>query len=185
MEPNHQTHTPTERVVQGWLTDRRFLSNTGGPKSLVIGGPRSSFARLVKEYGGDISPRAVLEELARSRIVRSKGRRLELRSTRLPRARRNLGSLAHVIPALVDGLRIASRRPAIPLDALLPRLTLYADTEAELSLIRKRCLASIQSLLHGLKDSLRHQVTIPVRERSSRHALSITVLLADACADQS
>ena len=171
--------------MQGWLSDRRFISQKGGPKSLLAGGPGSSFARLVKEYGGDISPRAVLEELARSRIVRSEGRRLALRSPRLPKEKRNLGSLSHVIPTLVDGLRIASRKPTIPLDALLHRLTLYADSEAELVLIRQRCLASIQSLLYGLKDSLERQVTIPVRKRSPRHALSITVLLADARADQS
>lgn len=183
-EEDHKTRTPTERVVQGWLTDRRFVSQRGGPKSLVIGGAGSSFARLVKQYGGDISPRAVLEELGRSRIVQSKGRRLVLLSSRLPRERRDLGSLSHVIPTLVDGLRIASRKPAIPLDALLHRLTLYADTEAELVLIRQRCLASIQSLLSGLRDSLEHQVTIPVRKRFPRHALSISVLLADACADR-
>lgn len=184
-EASHEARTPAERVVQGWLTDRRFVSQKGSPKSLVIGGPGSSFARLVKEYGGDISPRAVLEELARSRIVRTGGRRLALRSPKLPRGRRDLGSLSQVIPTLLDGLRIASRKPAIPLEALLHRLTLYADTEAELVLIRQRCLSSIQSLLCGLKDSLKHQVTIPVRKRYPRHALSITVLLADACADRS
>lgn len=184
-ESSHKTRTPTERVVQGWLTDRRFVSQKGGPKSLVIGGPGSSFARLVKEYGGDISPRAVLEELARSRIIRTKGQRLALRSPRLPRGRRDLGSLSQIIPTLLDGLRVASRKPAIPLEALLHRLTLYANTEAELVLIRQRCLTSIQSLLCGLKDSLQHQVTTPVRKRSPRHTLSITVLLADACSDQS
>jgi hypothetical protein len=184
-EASHKTRTPTERVVQGWLTDRRFVSEKGGPKSLVLGGRGSSFARLVKEYGGDISPRAVLEELTRSRIIRTEGRRLALRSPRLPRGRRDLGSLSQVIPTLLDGLRIASRKPTIPLEALLHRLTLYADTEAELSLIQQRCLSSVQSLLCGLKDSLQHQVTIPIRNRSPRHALSITILLADACADQS
>lgn len=185
LAPDRKTRTPAERVVQGWLTDRRFLSKKGGPKSLAVGGPDSSFALLVKKYGGDISPRAVLEELLRSRVVRSEGSRLELRSSKLPKARRDLGSLAHVIPALVEGLRIVSRKPRIPLDLLLHRLTLYADSEAELALIRQRCLSSIQSLLIGLKDSLEHQVTTPVRKRSSRHALSITVLLGDAYSDQS
>lgn len=185
LKPDRKTRTPTERVVEGWLTDRRFLSRQGRPKLLTSGGPASSFARLVKTYGGDISPRAVLEELTRSRVVRSVGRRLELRSSSLPKRRGDLGSLARVIPTLVDGLRIASREIEVPLDLLLYRLTLHANTEAELALIRQRCLSSVQSLLCGLKDSLEHQVTIPVRKRSSRHALSVTVLLADSSADQS
>lgn len=183
-EADRKTRTPIERVVQGWLTDPRFISLNGDPKTLIIGGAGSSFARLVKKYGGDISPRAVLEELARSRVVRTEGRRLALRSPKFPRARRNLGALSQVIPTLVDGLRIATRKPTIPLDAQLHRLTLYANTEAELVLIRQRCLSSIQSLLCGLKDSLERQVTIPVRKRAPRHTLCITVLLADACADQ-
>jgi hypothetical protein len=185
VESDRKGRTPAERVVQGWLTDRRFLSQTGSPKSLAVGGPASSFARLVKKYGGDISPRAVSEELLRSRVVRSEGQRLELRSSKLPKATRDLGSLAQVIPTLVEGLRIVSREPRIPLDSLLHRLTLYADNETELVLIRQRCLSSIQSFLIGLKDSLEHQVTTPVRKRPSRRALSITVLLADAYSDRS
>ena len=175
-----KTLTPTERVLQGWLTDRRFLSRQGRPKSLTTFGRAPSFVRLVKEYGGDISPRAVLEELVASRIVCGAGRHVELRSSKLPKPRTDLGSLARVIPTLVDSLRIASSHPAIPIDSYLYRLSLYADTEAELALIRQRCLSSIQSLLSGLKDSLDRQVTIPLRKRSSRHALGVTVLLADA-----
>lgn len=169
---------PSERVVQGWLTDRRFLTLQNRPKSLVISRGTLSFERLVKEHGGDVSPRAVLEELVRSRTVRRAGERLELQATRLPNPRGGLGPLARVIPTLVDGLRIASRQSSSTIGSVLYRLRLQATTEAELALIRQRCSSAVQSLLHGLKESLEHEFTRPVRKRSSTHALNVTVLLA-------
>jgi hypothetical protein len=178
LEPDATARMPSERVVQGWLTDRRFLTPQNRPKSLVVSRGTLSFERLVKEYGGDVSPRAVLEELVRSRTIRRAGERLELQAIRLPNPRGGLGPLARVIPTLVDGLRIASSQSSSTIGSMLYRLRLRATTEAELVLIRQRCSSAVQSLLHGLKESLEHEFTRPVRKRSSRHALTVTVLLA-------
>lgn len=177
LEPHRTTSMPSARVVHGWLTDSRFITQRGEPKSLAIGGAKSAFERLVREYGGDISPRAVLEELMRSRKVRRTGDRLRLQISKLPIPRAGLGTLTRIIPALVDGLRIASRERSRAIDSLLYRLKLHAPSTAELALIRERCSSSIQSLLYGLNESLERQFTIPVRKRSSRHTLTITVLL--------
>lgn len=179
LEPDHSARTPSERVVQGWLIDPRFLTKRGHPKTLAIRGLGSSFQRLVKEYGGDISPRAILEELRRSRAVRNVGHRVELRVSKLSDLKARLGSFTRVIPTLIDGLRIASVESKSKTGSLLYRLRLHANSETELSLIRKRCLSGIQSLLHGLDDSLQHQLTIPTRRRTFRRALNVTVLLAD------
>lgn len=178
LEQDHTTRMPSERVVRGWLTDPRFLTTRGRPKSLTITGTMFSFERLVKEYGGDVSPRAVLEELVRSRTIRCAGKRLELQAPRAPYGG-GLGALTRVIPTLVDGLRIAARQPAGSINSMLYRLNLRAATEAELALIRQRCSSAVQSLLHGLKESLEHEFTIPARKHSSAHALGVTVLLAD------
>jgi len=173
------TLVPSERVVRGWLTDKRFLNHQGSPKSLAIDGEAFSFDKLVREYGGDVSPRAVLEELVRSRTVRRAGEQLTLQTSKLPNPRSGLGPLARVIPALVDGLRIASRQPTSSIDSMVYRLSLQATTEAELALIRQRCSSAVQSLLRGLRESLEHEFTVPIRKRPSTHALSLTVLLAD------
>lgn len=180
LEPDLPTRMPSERVVRGWLTDRRFLTPQGRPKSLVASGEVSSFERLVKEYGGDVSPRAVLEELLRSRMIRRTGKRLALQRSQLPNARGGLGALTRVIPALMDGLRIASDQEASDIDSMVYRLALKATTEAELALVRQRCSSAVQSLIHGLRESLEHEFTVPVRKRPSTHALTLTVLLADA-----
>ncbi|MHB8812536.1 MAG: DUF6502 family protein [Steroidobacteraceae bacterium] len=173
-------HMPSARVVRGWLTDRRFLTRKGRPRSLVISGETFSFDRLVKEYGGDVSPRAVLEELVRSRTVRRAPKGLELQVSKLPHPRAGLGSLVRVIPALVDGLRIAARQPTSNIDSMLYRLILRATTEAELALLRARCSSAVHSLLQGLQESLEHEFTISSRRPSSTHALAVTVLLADS-----
>lgn len=176
---------PSERVLGGWLSDRRFLTRQGRPKSLPTSGEALSFERLVKEYGGDVSPRAVLEELMHSGTVSRVGGRLVLRVSRLPIPRGGLGALARVLPTLVDGLRIASRQPVSTLDSALYRLSLQASTEAELALIRQRCSSAVQSLLHGLKESLEHEFTVPRRKRSSAHALAVTVMLAETAVSES
>lgn len=183
LESHRTAGMPSERVVEGWLTDRRFVTANGKPKSLTVGGGKSSFQRLVKDYGGDISPRAVLEELMRSRRVRRAGERLRLQTAKLAIARSGLGALTRIIPTLVDGLRIASREPASAIDSLLYRLKLHASSMAELALIRERCSSSIQSLLYGLNESLERQLTIPVRKRTSRHSLTVTVLLGQTGAE--
>lgn len=176
---------PSERVLRGWLTDRRYLTRQNRPKSLAISGETLSFERLVKEYGGDVSPRAVLEELMRSRTVSHIGGRLSLQASRLPVSRGGLGPLARVLPILVDGLRIASHQRASSVDSGLYRLNLQASTEAELALIRQRCSSAAQALLFGLKESLEHEFTIPIRKRTSQHALAVTVMLADIAVSKS
>src|SRR6202021_3144343 len=67
-----------ERVISGWMSDRRFLDARGRPVRLPIAGARASFTTLVREFGGDVPHRAVLEELRRLRVVRQVGNRLEL-----------------------------------------------------------------------------------------------------------
>lgn len=177
MEPDSAARMPSERVVDGWLNDRRFLTRHGRPKPLVVAGGTFSFERLVKEYGGDVSPRAVLEELVRKKRVRRTRQRLDLLAFKQPRNR--LGSLARVIPTLLDGLRIAAHEPVSVIDSRLNRLRLHAATEAEFALIRQRCSSAVQSLLHGLKESLDHNVTRPTRRRPSTRTLTVTVLLVD------
>lgn len=180
LESDSTTLRPSERAVQGWLTDRRFLTRQNRPKSLVWSRGTLSFERLVKEYGGDVSPRAVLEELVRSRIVRRAGARLELQAARLQNPRSGLGPLTRVIPTLVDGIRSASRHPSSAIGSVLYRLRLQATTEPELGLIRQRCSSAVQSLLQGLKESLEHEFSRPPRKRLSTHSLTVTVLLAGA-----
>jgi hypothetical protein len=55
------------RVIGRWVAEQRYLAADRAPRSLPYeaGGEEASFATLVGEIGGDIPPRAVLDELIR------------------------------------------------------------------------------------------------------------------------
>jgi hypothetical protein len=57
------------RVLRGWANDQRFRKQNGRPDELSVQGRRCKFALLVKLYGGDVTPRAVLGELERMDAV--------------------------------------------------------------------------------------------------------------------
>lgn len=56
------------RVITGWARDADFVDADGRPRTLEVDGARG-FAALVKRYSGDMPPRAVLDELLRTRAV--------------------------------------------------------------------------------------------------------------------
>jgi hypothetical protein len=56
------------RVISGWLRDPRF-SQDGEPKPLPVEGEGATFTGLVKEFSGDVPPRAILDELIDARTV--------------------------------------------------------------------------------------------------------------------
>lgn len=53
------------RIIQGWLRDKDFANESGAPKPLHFEGAENSFSELVRRYGGDVTPRAVFDELVR------------------------------------------------------------------------------------------------------------------------
>ncbi|MFO7593720.1 MAG: DUF6502 family protein [Pseudomonadota bacterium] len=53
------------RVIGGWNRDERFCDNEGSPLLLSFEGESPNFSDLVKQYSGDMPPRAVLDELRR------------------------------------------------------------------------------------------------------------------------
>jgi hypothetical protein len=56
------------RIITGWLRDERFLTSKRRPAVLRLEGS-GSFHQLVKLYSGDMSPRAMLDELLRTGSV--------------------------------------------------------------------------------------------------------------------
>ena len=55
------------RVVSGWMRDDEFRQKSGAPKALRWGNPddEGGFEALVKRYSGDMTARAILDELVR------------------------------------------------------------------------------------------------------------------------
>jgi len=59
------------RVLAGWFVDPRYALRQGHPRPLQIRGSGATFHRLVRTYGGDVPPRAVLDELRRASAIRA------------------------------------------------------------------------------------------------------------------
>ncbi|RJQ49213.1 MAG: hypothetical protein C4538_02680 [Nitrospiraceae bacterium] len=57
------------RVISGWRNDIRFLGSKGRAKELPLDDSKTSFVTLVKDYSGDIPPRAILDEMIRAGTV--------------------------------------------------------------------------------------------------------------------
>jgi hypothetical protein len=57
------------RVLSGWYQDREFLGTDGKPLVLPLEGSESSFAALVKRFGGDVPATTILGELRRTGAV--------------------------------------------------------------------------------------------------------------------
>jgi hypothetical protein len=69
------------RVLRGWETDPLYRTTVGSPADLPFKGEGRDFASLVRAYGGDVTPVAVLRELERLKAVtRSSSGALRLRS---------------------------------------------------------------------------------------------------------
>jgi hypothetical protein len=170
---------PIERVLHAWRVDRRFIDSLGKPKRLRVSGTSTSFACLAKLYGGDVPHRAVLEELRRIGAVRREGKDVVLTTTRAVKQRRRLTSLSLVLPALIDGIRLAAMREASHKPPAIFRLAIPVKSDLNATVVRERCLSTVATMLNGLEESLGGQI-VPSRSRRD-HPCSfvVTVLLAE------
>jgi hypothetical protein len=64
-EAGAERHNRPARVIGGWVRGRAYHDKRGRPADLPLEGEKGSFAALVREFSGDIPPRAIADELAR------------------------------------------------------------------------------------------------------------------------
>lgn len=58
------------RVISGWMRDKDFLDSHGAPRTLQENVGDKTFYDLVKEYSGDISAYAILDEMKKNGVVK-------------------------------------------------------------------------------------------------------------------
>ncbi len=142
-----------DTILEGWTTDEQFVRADFSPRRLTIGGRTSSFGELVRKYGGDVTPRSMLQELLRNGYVSQQGRFLKLdpkaSETRAQvRLRQISGSLAALL-----------RRAGKPVNTQSPLRSLnfeveYPATSAKGRILLQRRLAErLRSLLAELQIS--------------------------------
>lgn len=69
LRPRKGTTNRALRVVTGWLTDADFLDASQNPRHLDLKDELSGFPKLASAYSGDITSRALLDELQRLELV--------------------------------------------------------------------------------------------------------------------
>lgn len=57
------------RVINGWQDDEEFCTSGGFPSVLPISGKEKSFEALVSRYSGDMTAKAMLDELAATSVI--------------------------------------------------------------------------------------------------------------------
>ena len=73
-----QKYNRAIRVISGWLNDPRFAYEEGNPRALSMDSSDHSFARLVKQYSGDVTTKAMLKLLESSNCVEVKDGQVHL-----------------------------------------------------------------------------------------------------------
>jgi hypothetical protein len=101
-------------ILEGWMTDASFLRADFTPRLLRQSGAISSFSQLVRKYGGDVTPRAMLEELLRKDRVSVHGKFVRLKAeAHKTRAEARLRQVAGAMAKLLkdSGSTAKSRYP--------------------------------------------------------------------------
>lgn len=136
------------QVLEGWRRDPDYWDSELGPNRLLIRGPGQSFAGLVKKYGRDVTPKAVLGELENLGYVRVYQGCVTLTQK----------GLKHIEPRglqqLTAGLSFVLRRPG---NAQLGMAVVAADAiyrtpdKKSRLLIKRRLLQSAKAFVADIK----------------------------------
>jgi len=65
-----QKYNRAVRVISGWCNDDNFIDAQGNAKALPLSDEDDSFATLVKQYSGDITPKAMLDLLLYAECIK-------------------------------------------------------------------------------------------------------------------
>jgi hypothetical protein len=164
------------RVISAWVRDARFCDEAGNPSILALDGADNSFAELVRLFGGDVPPRAVLDELNRVGAVERVDRDQVRLLTRayVPSAREGeldkLAILGTDVAALVS--TIDHNLQAGPGEAYFQRKVSYEGmTATVVPELREESAARAQALLEELDELYADKLRRPGGEAGRKRIL--------------
>ena len=160
------------RVLAAWSEERDYRGTDGRPKLLTMDGPHG-FAELVRRYGGDVPPTAVLDALVRQGAVRvMKSGQLQWRGKAAASIdpevlERGAEQVAQLLRALTHNL--SSRDPGDQM--YISDVRLDSIPGAELPLARRDARAALEPALDGLLRSAPKRI----RRRAATSAASASL----------
>jgi hypothetical protein len=156
------------RIVSAWVREHAPKDSNSLPVPLVFDGEGPSFTALVAEHGGDVPPRAVLDELLRAGVAERDGDQVRL----LSRAYLPAGDAAEGERVAILGTDVAALLRTIDHNLQSPveerhfqRRVLYRGVPAA-ALASVEALASQrgQALLEELDQALAERVEHPLQQ---------------------
>ena len=162
------------QVVSGWVRSRAFQDAQGEPAELSFEGARRSFSELVRRFGADATPRALLDELLQAGAVERAGAgRLRLRTRAYVPRSDDQEKLAILGADVADLMRSVDHNIVNPPErAFFQRKVAYDNLVAEcLPELRSRAGRRGQTLLEALDQfmSAHDRDTNPEVAGSGRH----------------
>jgi hypothetical protein len=174
--------TRVDQVVVGWRTDPQFLDTKGRPLHLQIRGSRTSFERLVKKYGRDVTARTLREDLIRKGIVR-------IRQNKLVLLQKGASLSRDALAAHADIKFLASHLASIDFQLgrrsyVLRQSAISADDKRAVEMLKRIAVARLDTVFNSLAamslDSQRR--TQKKRHRPGR--LFVTAVVATEAEDK-
>lgn len=163
-----------EQVILGWLHDKRYCLHPGRPATLSYAGTGSTFVNLVREYGGDVPPRAMTLELSRRALIRLRADRISLRIRSLSdsaNAHVNMSAHLDAIRALAASIGTPAAQGSGP---HVRFVSIPARDVLEGGVIRRRA----EDIVDGAAAALRSLQESPIVGRKRQKRLSLDLKVA-------
>jgi len=103
-----------ELVLTAWRTDAQFCDAKGRPLPLTFQGRSSSFSKLVRKYGRDVTTKSILDQLMRTRAIKERSGKLVMTPTGQRNSRDAIAARADLrfLDVQLRGLRLNLGRRA-------------------------------------------------------------------------
>jgi hypothetical protein len=176
-KPKSRHQPRTQRVIEGWISDRNYQDRFGDTRALRISGAGNTFESLAKKFAGDVPHIAVLEELIRMRAVRVDSSHVRLQGPTSNAFSSLVKSINTVLPVVRDGVSAVTTHADSNSSPPVFRLTLKAADSRDVAVVRERVVAGASVFLHGLDRSLRRPRR-PARAGYD-HRVTISVLVSE------
>lgn len=164
-------HNRTARLIAAWHTDKQFIDHDAAPRALSM----SEFEALVQQYGGDMPPRALLDELERTEMVDTTGDQLRLQSRQFVPSNSESDKMGILGIATTDLLETIDHNLQQPSDQA--RYQRYASNEQFpielLPELQAMCNEHAQALLVKVDDWMSHKEQTSDNSDTTRVGLGI------------
>lgn len=164
-------------LIYGWTTDAEFIADSGRAKTLAVRGPKASFQRLARIYGGDVSERMLLGELKRLDLISVQGDKVSLSLS--PSEGRFARELRSLTVALAKSLQSPS--PATTTHHLnIAGGEIYYQTPTAVNrvLLRRKFRQGLSAFLSEVRASADAAISSTDTSRKSRQRMSkVSVLV--------